>query len=100
MGESSPKGKEWLGTLRKVLEADNLMKNPNDERLADELADSIGFPFDTRSNVDTYEFWDTVIDKLKSSGYKIVDNLYTEAIDEDMEHKRKMVEALTKSMSR
>lgn len=98
--ESRTTGKEWLGSLRKILDADNLMKNQNNERLADELADSIGFPFNNRSNMDMYGFWDTVIEKLKINGYKIVDDLYAEAVDENMEHKRKMVEALSKSIAK
>lgn len=98
--ESEPTGKEWLGSLRKILEADNLMKDKNSERLSDELAESIGFPFCNKSNIDMYEFWDLVIDKLKHGGYKIVDDVYVEDVNDDMKHKRKMVEVLGKSIGR
>lgn len=98
--ESEPTGKEWLGSLRKILEADNLMKDKNSERLSDELAESIGFPFTGRENMDTHEFWDLVIDNLKNCGYKIVDDVYAEDIGDDMKHKRKMVEVLSKSIGR
>lgn len=98
--ESEPTGKEWLGSLRKILEADNLMKDKNNERLSDELAESIGFPFTGRDNMDIYEFWDLVIDKLKHCGYKIVDDVYAEDVSDDMKHKRKMVEILGKSIGR
>jgi len=98
--ESEPTGKEWRGSLRKILEADNLMKDKNSERLSDELAESIGFPFKSGNNIDTHEFWDLVIDKLKHCGYKIVDDIYVEYVDDDMKHKRKMVEVLSKSIGR
>ena len=98
--ESEPTGKEWLGSLKKILEADNLMKDKNIERLSDELAESIGFPFKSEDNIDMYEFWDLVIDKLKHCGYKIVDDVYVEDVSDEMRHKRKMVEVLSKSIGR
>ena len=98
--EPESTGKEWLGSLRKILEADNLMKDKSNERLSDELAESIGFPFSNELNIDRYEFWDLVIDKLKHCGYKIVDDVYAEDVSDDMKHKRKMVEVLSKSIGR
>lgn len=94
MGSAGPNGSEWLSSIRKIMEADNLLKSRYDEDMADSLANEIGFPFNGNSNLDVYEFWDGVIEKLKENGYKIVDYIYTDEEDTELKQRRRLLEHL------
>ena len=91
MASAGPNGSEWLSSIRKIMEAETLLKSRYDEDMADDLACEIGFPFNGKTNLDVYEFWDGVIEKLKESGYKIVDYVYTDDADTEMKQRRRLL---------
>ena len=94
MASAGPNGSEWLSSIRKILEADTLLKSRYDEDMADTLACDVGFPFTGDANLDVYEFWDGVIEKLKENGYKIVDYVYTDDVDTEIKQRRRLLDHL------
>ena len=94
MASAGPNGADWLQSIRKIMEADTLLKSRYDEDMADTLACEIGIPFGNKANLEVYEFWDEIIEKLKENGYKIVDYVYVEDEDTEMKQRRRLLDHL------
>lgn len=89
---------DWLACVKRATEKD-VYGAYSDERLANMLAEHVGFPLDGHEKIDVYEFWDLIIAGLKVNGYKIVDLIYDEAECENTKKKRAMIESLKKIMN-
>lgn len=96
MAHVGPANQNWIRTIRKIMESENLLRNKEDaEILSNDLSYTIGFPFGAEDNLSVQEFWGTIIHTLDTHGYKIVEDLYEPIpLDDTSKKKRDIVNKL------
>lgn len=88
MGSTTRDNADYTDQERRVSRSKELLKHHHrdidKQNLADELSDSIGFPFENGAQLDCiYEFWTVVVEALQDNGYELIDMIHTEEVEED-----------------
>lgn len=96
MAHAGPANQNWIRTIRKIMESENLLRNKeDDEILSDDLSYTIGYPFNSEDSLSVQEFWDTIIHALDQHGYKIVEDIFEPIpLDDNSKKKRDIINKL------